>query len=82
MAQETKFEKEMPAIYKRKMHHHIMLGWVRGQRRLVSGLSIEKAIEGFMDEYKLTEEDFPLRTAMVIYNRMQKEELEAQKTKR
>ena len=73
MSKEKPFENKIPAFYKKNAIDIAMFGWVLGMRRGLPAVKTNKSIELFLHEFKLSEDDYPLRSALVTYERIQKE---------
>jgi hypothetical protein len=65
----------LPKLLKRQAIDLIMLGYVMGYRHVspIPVLQIRKGIKLFMDDMGLSEDDYPLDSAIVTYYRMLKE---------
>jgi hypothetical protein len=65
----------LPKLLKRQAIDLIMLGYVMGYRHVSSipVLQIRKGIQLFMSDMNLSEDDYPLESAVVTYYRMLKE---------
>ena len=70
MPKEKEIEKSIPAFYKKSVIDLCMYAWVQGITYLLPGVKVKDAIGFFMKEYKLTEEDYPIETAMRNYTRI------------
>ena len=65
---------DIPKLYKRTALDLIMYGYVRGLRKALPSMTIEKCLILFQKENCLSEDQYPIRSARVVYQRMQKEE--------
>lgn len=65
----------LPRLLKRQAVDLIMLGYVMGYRHVsaIPVLQIRKGIQLFMEDMGLSEDDYPLDSAIVTYYRMLKE---------
>lgn len=66
---------DLPKLLRRQAVDLIMLGYVMGYRHVspIPVLQIKKGLEHFMEDMGLSEDDYPLESAMVTYYRMLKE---------
>jgi hypothetical protein len=78
MPKGTPLENLIPTIYKRNTLHTAIFFWVNGQRSAFpNSISIEASLNNFYKFTGTSEELLPIKTAKQVYNRMQKELLEA-----
>lgn len=61
---------KLESILMRFAQDALLVGWVEGQKSAFPSCSIDNAIESFMNEYKLGEDDYPLETARMVYYRI------------
>jgi len=73
MSKVKPIEKKIPALFRRNSLDHMMFGFVHGVRNVLPSTSIKEAVSLFMSTQDLTEDDYPLTSAMTIFNRMNKE---------
>ncbi len=73
MSKEKPFENKIPAFYKKNAIDIGMFFYVMGMRRGLPAVKTTKCVELFLNELKLGEDDYPLRSALVTYERIQKE---------
>lgn len=59
----------VPKAYQHKTLDNWMFGYVLGMKRALPSVTTKKAIEMFMYDFNLSEDDYPLDSAMVVYNR-------------
>ncbi len=71
MARMSEAVKQVPAIFRYNTLNALMFGYVRGVRETLHTVTIEAALYMFMDSVGLTEDDFNIDSAKVIYNDMQ-----------
>ena len=66
---------DLPKLLQRQAVDLIMLGYVMGYRHVspIPVLQIKKGLEHFMEDMGLSEDDYPLESAMDTYYRMLKE---------
>lgn len=65
---------DIPKLYRRTALDLIMYGYVRGVKRALPSMTIEKSLLLFQKENHLSEDQYPIRSARITYQRMQKEE--------
>lgn len=73
MALQTIVESKIPALYKRTALNQMMFAFILGVKATLHTVTTQQAILMFMESFELTHEEFNLDSALVIYNRMQKE---------
>lgn len=63
---------DLPKLLIRETIDKLMLGYVLGYRHIspIRVLQVKKGIEMFMEDMKLSEEDYPLDSAIVTFYRM------------
>lgn len=71
---------KIPRIYQRCALDLMMFGYVCGVRNTLHTITIPQAILMFIEEYEIEIEDFNTKSALVIFNRMQKEMIDSKKT--
>jgi hypothetical protein len=81
MSKEKPFENKIQAFYKKNAIDLVMFGYVLGMRRGLPAVNINKSIELFLDEFGLSEDDYPLRSAIVTYERILKDYWTSKKSK-
>ena len=69
----SKLEGQIPKLYRRSALNLLMYGFVTGVRATLHTVNVKQAIFMFMEAYAIDDDDFNVDSAMVIYNRMQKE---------
>lgn len=79
--QHSTLKQAIPKIHKRLFLEGVLFGWIRGQKKLVPALTIEKSIYSFYDDSDITEKDWPLQDCKTTYKRMTKEFFDEKKTK-
>jgi len=67
----SKAMKQVPAIFRYSALNLIMFGYVRGVRETLHTITIKDALRMFMASVELTEDEFNIDSAKVIYNDMQ-----------
>jgi len=66
----------IPKIYKRRTIDLIMYGFVSGMKSAMPSMSTRDCLRMFYNKCKLTEDDYAMETARVIYHVMEKEYIE------
>ena len=66
-------EKLVPSIFRRNALDHLMFGYVQGVRKAIPSTQIMEAIQLFMCDYDLSEDDYSSYSAMTTFCRMQKD---------
>lgn len=66
-------EDRIPWIYRKKTIDQMLFSYVTGVRDAHGRITIEQAILMFMEKYNLSEDDFPVESAMVSYQRMHRD---------
>lgn len=63
---------DLPRLLVRETIDKLMLGYVLGYRNIspIRVLQVTKGIKSFMEDMQLTEEDYPLDSAIVTFYRM------------
>jgi hypothetical protein len=74
MSREKPFENRLPALYKKTAVDLIMFGYVLGLRRGLPAVTIQKALNCFLNDFGL-EEDYHLESAKVSYFRITRDVL-------
>ena len=80
MPKETNIESSIPTLYKRNALSLLMFGFVNGVRATLHTITIKEAVYMFMEAYGLNHDDYNSDSALVIYNRMQKDLVNVKKT--
>lgn len=57
-------------VYKYNTMDNIMYGYVTAMLRSIPSMTISRAIEWFMYDFGLSEDEYPLETARVNHNRL------------
>lgn len=73
MSKEKKALSEIHRLYKVTGLDQVMFGFVRGCRATLHTVTIEAAIDMFMDAFGLNDEEYDRAGAKITYNRLQKE---------
>ena len=73
MPKEKEFKLDIPSLYKKSAEDLLMFGWIYGQKQIVPSVSIKKSIELFMNFCNLSEDEFSVESAEIIFNRMNKQ---------
>lgn len=79
MSRQTEIEKIIPAIYKRSTLNLLFHGYIKGVKSTLHTMTTNAAIDMFMDDFGLNDDEFNRDSAIVIYDRMQKELKDARK---
>jgi len=66
-------------FHKRKLYESMMFAYVLGIRRALPAVTIEHSLILFQKEFCMTEEEFPIDSAKVIFHRMMQEYYDYQK---
>ncbi len=80
MPKQINIQLSIPALYKRSALNHLMFGFVTGVRATLHTVTIKEAVYMFMDAYGLSHEDYNSDSALITFNRMQKELLNIKKS--
>ena len=75
MPKEKPFEVNIEKFYKCKSIDIMMFAWVSCLEKNLPGVNQTKAIENFLAWMGLSEDDYPLDSAKVIYSKMKKDYL-------
>ena len=75
----SKTESTIQKFYRRSSLHQLMFGFVQGVRATLHTVPVKQAIRMFMEQYDLTDDDYNADSALVIFDRMQKELFETKK---
>lgn len=70
MSKEKKIEKELHILFKIKSIDSMLYASVRSLLNILPSATVEQAILNFMETFDLSEEDFSLKNAVVIYYRI------------
>lgn len=79
MPKEKKIERDIHKLYRANAIDLMMFGYVNGVRAALHTVSVHKALEMFMSEFALDEDDYSIETAHVLYNRMNNQLKETKK---
>ena len=74
------FEKGIDALYKRKAVDLLLFGFIQGAQASLGTMTTEEATLMFYKVYELTENDYPVRSAMRAIDRMRIEFIETMKS--
>lgn len=66
-------ENQIPALYRAKAINMLMFGYVRGARATLPTVTIKMAIDMFMKDFGLSDDDFNRDTAEKTFNDTQKQ---------
>lgn len=69
----SEIEKQIPALYRRNALNLSLFAYVRGVRSALHTITVVQAIDMFMGDYGLNDDNFNRGSALTTYNRMQKE---------
>ena len=64
----NKYENKIPYFYRRKTLEILLFGHVTALHE--QGMTLEEAIKDFQKLYNIDEEEYPVESAKVIYNRV------------
>lgn len=74
MSKEKPFENKIPAFYKKNAVDLMMFGFVRGVKHTLPSMDRDSAtnrcVESFLKEFGLTEDDYPIESAMRTHTRI------------
>ena len=73
MPKEKPFEANIEKFYKNKTIDVMMFAWVSCLEKNLPAVSQTKAIENFLAYMGLSEDDYPLDSAKVIYSKIKKD---------
>lgn len=73
MSKEKKIEGKIGNFYKKKTIDLCMFAYVQGFTDALPAVKIKDAICFWMKEYSISEDDYPLETAMRTYSRIKKD---------
>lgn len=65
----NKYEGKIPYFYRRRAMEILLFGHVTAMHDR-AGMDLEEAIRDFMKFYGIDEEEYPVKSALVIYNRV------------
>lgn len=75
MPREQPIMKPIPRLYKYQAIDLIMSGFVHGMQTALPALSVEKALQIFVDLYGIDYHEYPLDSAINKYSEIKKERL-------
>lgn len=61
----------IPKLYKRNAISLLLFGYVKGVRATLHTITIDKAIDMFIDDFGLTDKDVNRESLTTVFNRMQ-----------
>jgi hypothetical protein len=70
MSKEKPFENRIPAFYKKNAIDMALFGYVKGMRRGLPTVKINKSIRLFLDDFGLNEDEYPEDSAVRAYTRI------------
>ena len=70
MPKDKKIYIDIPKFYRYDAIDKFMFAYINGVRRAVPSTSIHKAMELFMDDFLLTEDEYPMEQAKQTWYRM------------
>ena len=70
MSKEKPFENRIPAFYKKNAIDLMLFAYVMGMRRGLPAVKIGKSIELFLNDFGLTEDDYPIESAIRTHTRI------------
>lgn len=70
MPQEKPIEKSIPSFYKKSALDLCMYAYVQGVMDFLPGMKTREVIKYFMKQYNLTEEDYPIETAVKNFSKI------------
>lgn len=73
MPKRTQIENLIPALYKRSVLNIALFAYIRGVRSTLPTLTLAQAVDMFMEDWGLDEDEFNRNSALTTYDRMQKE---------
>lgn len=68
----NEIQKQIPALYRQNALNLSLFAYIRGVRAALHTVTVVQAIDMFMNDYGLEEDDFNRKSALTTYNRMQK----------
>jgi len=77
---DTNFKECIPKLYKRNIEMIGLFFWIEGQKTIVSAITIDQCINGFMKYNGLTIDCYNPESAKAMYFQMKKEFYESQRT--
>jgi hypothetical protein len=80
MSKEKPFENRIPAFYKKNAVDLMLFAYVCGMRRALPAVKTNKCVELYLNEFELSEDDYPLRSAIVTYERLLKDYFTSKKS--
>jgi hypothetical protein len=57
--------RNLPAIMERPMREIMLFAWVDSRLKLSPSFSMKMSVEAFMERYGISEDDWPLQTALI-----------------
>lgn len=69
----SEIQKQIPALYRQNALNLSLFAYIRGVRSALHTVTVIKAIDMFMEDYGLDDDNFNRSSALTTYNRMQKE---------
>lgn len=73
MPKTSKIEELIPKIYRQNALNLSLFAYVRGVRSALHTVTVVQAIDMFMDDFGLDDDNFNRGSGLTTYNRMQKE---------
>lgn len=73
MPKETEFAKAIPKIYRRSFLEMSIFSWINALKYTLPHLTFEQCLNGFYKFYDVDENEYPRKTAIQSYTRMNKE---------
>ena len=84
MLKEKLFENRIQAFYKKNAIDLMLFAYVKGSKHALPAMDKDSAtnrcVESFLKEFDLSEDDYPLRSAIVTYERILKDYWASKKT--
>ena len=71
--------KSFSKFIKRRKHEEALFWWITALRSNFTSFTIEQCVLNFFHYNKITEEEWDLKAALTVYNRMQNEFIDDQK---
>lgn len=71
MPKPSEIEKQIPELFRANALNLMLFGYVRGVKSALHTLTISQAVDMFMKEYGLTDDNYNRESAITSYNRMQ-----------
>ena len=73
MPKTSEIEKLIPKIYRQNALNLSLFAYIRGVRTALHTVTVVQAIDMFMEDYGLDDDNFNRGSALTTYNRMQKD---------